>query len=179
MIPLQDVVPTRRRPVATLVLIGVNVAFAVASAFGLRPAFSFLFTQHSLVMVAVGLLFLWLFGDNVEDRLGRLTLVAVYLIGGLVSGMGAAGGITAVMGSYFVLLPRSRVLVLVPVPEVLVEVPAVFFLGIWAALHVARFISQPWTLWSFAIALAIGGIVAYVMRRPVAWEVNELPCRND
>lgn len=94
---------------------------------------------------------LWIFGDNVEDRLGRSRYVLLYLLGGVVAALvhiytnahsmlptiGASGAIAAVMGGYFRFYPRARVTMLIP-PFFLgpfFVVPAVFFLGWWFILQ--------------------------------------------
>jgi len=96
------------------------------------------------------MLFLWIFGNNVEDTLGRLRFLAFYLIGGLaataaqsfvtlgygtaedatVPNLGASGAISAVLGAYFLLVPHAKVLTLVP-PFFFLEIPASIFLGIY------------------------------------------------
>jgi membrane associated rhomboid family serine protease len=95
--------------------------------------------------------FLYIFGDNVEDRLGRLGYLLFYLGTGVVAGLthlvtnsespiptiGASGAIAGVMGAYFVLYPRATVVTVVPIflfVQVLV-LPAVLFLGVWFALQ--------------------------------------------
>jgi membrane associated rhomboid family serine protease len=91
--------------------------------------------------------FLWIFGDNVEDRLGHLRFLIFYLLSGIgaalfyvllkpgsvLPALGASGAISGVMGAYILLYPRARVLTLVPVffLPLLVEIPAVFFVGVW------------------------------------------------
>jgi membrane associated rhomboid family serine protease len=94
---------------------------------------------------------LYIFGDNIEDRLGPLRYLCFYLLAGSLSGLvhlvlhpnsqiptvGASGAIAGVMGAYFVLYPRSRILTLIPIfifPW-LVEIPAFVFLGIWFVLQ--------------------------------------------
>ena len=170
MLPLQDVVPTRQIPAATLALIAVNAVVFAAQANG-APALRLTapFTHNSIGLFLIGILLLWLFGDNVEARLGRAPLVLIYLLGGLLPGLAATGAVTAVLGSYFVLLPRSRVLTLVPLPPVLVEVPAAFFLGVWAALHLLTFVTQPRTLWIAFAAFGLGAAGARLMQRPITW----------
>jgi membrane associated rhomboid family serine protease len=95
---------------------------------------------------------LWIFGDNVEDRMGPLRFTLFYLTCGLVAGIvhwftnphaaiptvGASGAIAGVMGAYFMLFPRSRVVVLVPVLffPLFFEVPAVVYLLFWALTNV-------------------------------------------
>jgi membrane associated rhomboid family serine protease len=90
---------------------------------------------------------LWIFGDNVEDRMGRVGFLCFYLLSGLAAGalhiafnplsrvptVGASGAIAGVMGAYLLLFPYARVLTLVPIFIFLqtIELPAVFFLGFW------------------------------------------------
>jgi membrane associated rhomboid family serine protease len=90
---------------------------------------------------------LWIFGDNVEDRMGRTGFLCFYLLSGLTAGVlhiafnpssrvptvGASGAIAGVMGAYLLLFPHARVLTLVPIFIFLqtIELPAVFFLGFW------------------------------------------------
>jgi membrane associated rhomboid family serine protease len=93
------------------------------------------------------LLYLWIFGDNVEDRMGHLGYLFFYLLVGVsatlaqafmnplspVPMLGASGAIAGVLGAYFVLFPKSRILALVPIWVFIrvVEIPAIFFLGFW------------------------------------------------
>ena len=91
---------------------------------------------------------LWIFGDNVEDRLGRTRYVLLYLAGGIAAALmhiftnanspvptiGASGAIAAVMGAYFRFYPHARVETLVP-PFFFVVLPAVLFLGVWFLLQ--------------------------------------------
>jgi membrane associated rhomboid family serine protease len=167
VIPVQDVVPTGRIPVATLALIAVNLLFAAVGAAGMRvpPPFD----HAALLPFLFSLAFLWLFGDNVEARLGWVALLVVYLIGGWLPGLGASGAVTAVIGSYFVMLPHSRVLTLVPAPSLLVEVPDVVFLSAWAVVHVLHIVAAPRTMWMFVAAFLIGAAAAWLRRPHVRW----------
>lgn len=165
MIPLRDVIPSRTRPGVTLSLIAVNVlvfllqatlseqnaetflyTFAVVPAyFSLVDVVTSMFVHAGVVHLAGNLLFLWIFGDNVEDRLGHGRFLLFYLVCGfgaafaqtalnpdsLIPMVGASGAIAGVMGAYLVLYPHSRVLMLFPFPPILFELPAVFFLGFW------------------------------------------------
>jgi membrane associated rhomboid family serine protease len=97
------------------------------------------------------MLALYIFGDNVEDRLGHLRYLAFYLLGGVLAGLahvwaypvselptvGASGAIAAVLGAYLVLYPRARVITLIPIFFFIqvVEVPAVLYLGFWFLLQ--------------------------------------------
>jgi membrane associated rhomboid family serine protease len=92
-----------------------------------------------------------IFGDNVEDRLGSLRFLALYVASGVAAGLvhlatnydsrvptiGASGAIAGVMGAYFVLFPRARVITLVPIGcwPLVVELPAVIYLGFWFLLQ--------------------------------------------
>jgi len=91
--------------------------------------------------------FLWLFGDNVEDRLGHAKFLLFYLLGGvfaslvhtlvhprsLIPTIGASGAVSAVLGAYFIGFPRARIVTLVPLFYFwqLVEIPAALYLLIW------------------------------------------------
>jgi len=113
-------------------------------------AFSSMFMHASWVHVGGNMLFLWIFGNNVEDSMGRLRFLAWYLVAGLaatatqtfvtlafsgesgasIPNIGASGAIAGVLGAYFVLLPRASVLTAFFF-IFLREIPAMWFLGIW------------------------------------------------
>ncbi len=111
------------------------------------PFVTSMFLHASLAHFAGNMLFLWIFGDNVEDRMGHLGYAIFYLAGGLAAGathvlvnpasvvptVGASGAIAAVMGAYLVLYPASRIETLVIVVFVvrIVAVPALVWLGFW------------------------------------------------
>jgi membrane associated rhomboid family serine protease len=81
------------------------------------------------------MLYLWIFGDNVEDRMGHLRYLVFYLIASQIPSIGASGAIAGVLGAYCVLYPRARVVVALPPPLLfffpLFQVPAVIVLGFW------------------------------------------------
>src|SRR5688572_17496514 len=166
MIPLRDVIPSRTTPVATFCLIGVNaVVFFYQLTlgdegnqfvlyFGLIPAafswvavFTSMFLHGGLLHFGGNMLYLWIFGDNVEDRMGHGRFLTFYLLCGVAAALaqtivspdsvvpmvGASGAIAGVMGAYFVLYPQSRIVTLVPLLFFfpIIEVPAIFFLGFW------------------------------------------------
>jgi membrane associated rhomboid family serine protease len=119
------------------------------------------------------MLYLWIFGDNVEDRMGHGRFLAFYLLCGIAAALaqtmlnpdsvvpmvGASGAIAGVMGAYFVLYPHSRIVTLVPlfVYFQVMEVPAIFFLGIWFLM---QFISGVGSI-ATAVAGEPGGGVAF------------------
>src|SRR6266581_2542975 len=110
------------------------------------PFFTSMFLHGSLFHLAGNMLFLWIFGDNVEDYLGHFTYLLFYLGAGIAGALlhvmfnwtsaiptvGASGAIAGVMGAYFVLYPKARVLTLVPFFFVFfVWLPAWIVLGYW------------------------------------------------
>ncbi len=113
---------------------------------------SAMFLHAGLWHLAGNMLYLWIFGRNVEDALGGGRFLAFYLLGGLAASLafvasapaevvpmiGASGGVAAVLGAYLVLFPRARVLVLFWFIFIvqLVRVPAVLLLAIWFLLQV-------------------------------------------
>jgi membrane associated rhomboid family serine protease len=111
--------------------------------------FTSMFTHAGLLHLGGNMLFLWIFGNNVEDSMGPVKYVLFYLIGGLAAlalqtvidpnsttpTLGASGAIAGVLGGYIVLYPRARVLTLIflIVFFTFIELPAYFFLFIWFA----------------------------------------------
>jgi membrane associated rhomboid family serine protease len=114
------------------------------------------FLHANLLHLGGNMLFLWIFGNNVEDHLGRVKYLAFYLVGGVIAALahtlwtlrdipctneafgacvpsvGASGAVAAVMGAYILLFPRARIRVLVPIfIFLLVQLPAVAVLGLW------------------------------------------------
>jgi len=119
------------------------------------PLVTSMFLHSNWLHIAGNMLFLWIFGDNVEDFFGHFTYLLFYLVCGIGAGLlhvlfnlhssvpalGASGAISGVMGAYILLYPRARILTLVvifPLP-----VPAVVFLGLW---YVMQFLSGLSTL---------------------------------
>lgn len=117
----------------------------------LLPFVSFMFLHGGFWHLLGNMWSLYIFGDNVEDRLGHFRYIVFYLACGLASGfthmyfnwhseypaIGASGAVAGVMGAYFLLYPKSRVLTLIPIIIIpyFVEIPAVLFLGLWFLLQ--------------------------------------------
>jgi membrane associated rhomboid family serine protease len=171
MIPLRDVIPSRTTPFVTIAIIAINAAaflFEISlpddqletffRLYGVVPAIftwptvlTSMFLHGGWLHFLGNMLYLWIFGDNVEDRLGHARFIAFYILCGAIAALaqvwtrpdsmiptiGASGAIAGVMGAYFVLFPHSRVLTLIPlfVFWELLEVPAIFFLGIWFVMQ--------------------------------------------
>lgn len=179
MLPVSDANPTRRIPIVTYILIGINILVFLweltLSEMGLQDAFMDLavvarnisnapFSLESLLdivrsmffhggieHIAGNMLYLWLFGDNVEDRLGKLLYLALYFLSGFaavvaqvmvdpnstVPMVGASGAIAGVLGSYLLLFPGVKVRGIVPLGRVsqMAEMPAWIVLGFWFVLQ--------------------------------------------
>jgi membrane associated rhomboid family serine protease len=112
-------------------------------------AFSSMFMHGGILHIGGNMLFLWIFGNNVEDAMGRGRFIAFYLLGGLaamalqtavepdaaVPSIGASGAVAGVLGGYLLLYPRAKVLTLVFlfIFFAFIELPAMLFLAIWFA----------------------------------------------
>jgi rhomboid family protein len=176
VLPIKDNVPTRTFPVVTVTLIAINVAvwlfyqlpnldrsvhdlaFHPCEVNGscqqidkgwVLAAITSMFMHASWLHLGGNMLFLWIFGNNVEDAMGRLRFVLFYFLGGIaattlqtfvtfhwgsqgdttVPSLGASAAISAVLGAYLLLLPTASVLTFVFF--LLIEIPAILFLGIW------------------------------------------------
>lgn len=135
---------------------------------------TFMFLHGGFFHLLGNMWFLYIFGDNVEDRLGHFRYLAFYLLCGLASGIshlflnwtsqiptiGASGAIAGVMGAYFILYPRAKVLTLIPIFFFIqfVEIPAFVFLGFWIFF---QFLSAAFSAQTGGIAwwAHIGGFV--------------------
>lgn len=112
---------------------------------------SFMFIHGGFWHILGNMWFLYIFGDNIEDKLGSVRYTVFYLLCGLISGcchvmlnlhsavptIGASGAIAGVMGAYFLLYPRARILTLIPILFIpfFLEIPAYFFLGFWFVIQ--------------------------------------------
>ncbi|MEA3230741.1 MAG: rhomboid family intramembrane serine protease, partial [Thermodesulfobacteriota bacterium] len=137
--------------------------------------FSFMFLHGGFWHLLGNMWSLWIFGDNVEDRLGPLRYLVFYLACGLASGLshlilntgsnvptiGASGAIAGVMGAYFILYPRAKVLTLVPIIFIplFFEIPAYFFLGFWFLLQFLNATAGHGTAGGIAWWAHIGGFI--------------------
>ena len=205
MIPIRDEIRTRTTPVVNYILIAVNIIVFIIMAltpsqneatvmqYAMVPAqvtsrldfgdiadiFTSMFMHAGLAHIAGNMLYLWIFGDNVEDSLGHGRYLIFYLLGGVIASathiltnptstiptVGASGAIAAVLGAYLILYPGSRVLTLIPLGFYLrmTAVPAVIVLGLWFLL---QFVQGLFTLGAtgdvggVAVWAHIGGFVA-------------------
>src|SRR3989440_12770050 len=167
MIPLRDVIPSRTTPYITVTIIILNAVAWIfeltlppdvlplfLQVYGVVPArlhaltlLTSMFLHGGWMHVIGNMWYLWIFGDNVEDRVGHGRFIVFYLLCGIAAALGqiamdprselptigASGAIAGVMGAYFVLYPRSRVLTLIPlfIFWEIIELPALVLLGFW------------------------------------------------
>lgn len=144
------------------------------------PPFVSLFTSMFLhggwAHLIGNMLFLWIFGNNIEDALGHFKFVIFYVLTGLLASaghivanpnslvptIGASGAISGIMGAYILLYPRARVLTLVFLVWIIqvVEIPAIIFLGIWFVLQLSSGFTTAGTGGGVAWFAHIGGFVA-------------------
>ncbi|HCE17032.1 MAG TPA: rhomboid family intramembrane serine protease [Anaerolinea thermolimosa] len=192
MFPIKDTIRSRSFPAVTWLLILVNAAVflfeinlsprglnAFVQMYALVPArldlanpltwwplLTHMFLHGGWLHIISNMWTLFIFGDNVEDRLGSFRFLIFYLLGGVLAGLaqalltpgstvpalGASGAIAAVLGAYFFFFPHSRVITFVPLFFLpwFVEIPAVIYLGFW-------FVSQ---LFSGVTSLAVAGGMA-------------------
>jgi membrane associated rhomboid family serine protease len=166
--------------------IGQNIACGSDAALAERGAdtqqpsvfvtiFTAMFMHGSLLHIAGNMLFLWIFGNNIEDSMGRVKFILFYLLGGIaatlaqylldtdavVPNLGASGAIAAVLGGYALLYPRSRVITLVFIIFFItvIELPALLVLGAWFVLQLLDASSQPVGGGGVAVWAHIGGFV--------------------
>ena len=177
MIPIRGENPTHSVPIITYVLIVINIVVFIFQTmlgsyneqfiyqFALIPSdvsgftsleslsniFTSMFMHAGLAHIGGNMLYLWIFGDNVEDRLGSMKYLIFYIVGGVVASIahiftnpvsniptvGASGAIAAVLGAYLVLYPRQKVLTLIPLGFYMrmTMVPAFIVLGLWFILQ--------------------------------------------
>jgi membrane associated rhomboid family serine protease len=121
--------------------------------------FSSMFMHGSLLHLAGNMLYLWIFGNNIEDSMGRVRFVVFYLLGGLaalglqivtdpdstIPTVGASGAIAAVLGAYALLYPRARVItvIFIIIFFTVVQLPALLVLGFWFLLQLLPAFSEP------------------------------------
>jgi membrane associated rhomboid family serine protease len=207
VLPLRDENPTEMTPVLTVLFILLNVAAwfllqgagspqaleASVIAFGTVPCevtgacateglgwggvLTSMFMHGSWEHLIGNMVFLWVFGNNIEDSMGHLRFVLFYLLCGLaaalahvylspasaVPAVGASGAISGIMGAYIVLYPRVRVHTWFP-PFFFFDVPAVFLLGYWffiqLAMGVVSFGPEMGEQGGVAVWAHVGGFVA-------------------
>jgi membrane associated rhomboid family serine protease len=145
--------------------------------------FTAMFLHGGFFHLAGNMLYLWVFGDNVEDRVGRGRFLAFYLICGASAALvqalpdtrstvpmiGASGAVSGILGAYLVLYPRARVFV--ALPFALVRVPALIMLGVWFAAQLASTLLQQPGAGGVAFTAHVGGFLAGAVS--IRWFLRE------
>ncbi|MCX7839439.1 MAG: rhomboid family intramembrane serine protease, partial [Anaerolineae bacterium] len=213
MLPLQDTIRSRSLPLVNWTLIIINLAaflFVVSRGrfadawvvtFGLVPArflfhldlgniltlFTSMFLHGGWAHLLSNLLALWIFGDNVEDRMGSRRYLLFYLTCGVVAALahiafnptsptptiGASGAISGVLAAYLISFPAARVITLVPLFFLpwFVEIPAILYLGLWFVSQlfngVFAVVTDAQALGGVAWWAHIGGFVAGLCLAPL------------
>ena len=140
------------------------------------PFLTSMFLHGGFLHIIMNMWFLYIFGDNIEDRLGHIRYLIFYLFCGVAAGLvhlytnwnsnvptiGASGAISGVMGAYLLLYPRSKILTLVFIFFFIqfIEIPAFIFLGIWFVLQLLSAGVSPGNVGGVAFWAHIGGFVA-------------------
>ena len=167
------------------------------------PLFSSMFLHGGWAHLIGNMIYLWIFGDNVEDRFGHFRYLAFYLVSGVAAALvqahlhpdstiptvGASGAISGVLGAYLVLFPTARVFTLVPLflffP--VMEVPAALYLGFWFLMQLMSGTASlalaadaggvAW--WAHVGGFAVGVVLAPILRRregyPTVWRDQYAP----
>jgi membrane associated rhomboid family serine protease len=140
------------------------------------PFLTSMFLHGGFLHIIMNMWFLYIFGDNIEDRLGHIRYVIFYLFCGVAAGLvhlftnwssniptiGASGPISGVMGAYLLLYPRSKIMTLIPIFLFFqfVEIPAFVFLGYWILIQLFSASLTPRNVGGIAFWAHIGGFVA-------------------
>ncbi|MCZ6541821.1 MAG: rhomboid family intramembrane serine protease [Nitrospinae bacterium] len=201
MIPFHDENPTKHFPLLTILLIGGNIfvffwefsypgqTAALFLNYGLVPyelmqspiqtypnVFSAMFLHAGFLHLGGNMLYLWIFGNNIEDVLGKVRFIMFYLVCGVIAAMchvymdsgsrvpmvGASGAISGILGAYMVLFPKTRVktLVFLGILVTIIRIPAAILLLLWLGLQIFNSIASGNVGGGVAWMAHIGGFVA-------------------
>ncbi|MEK7702461.1 MAG: rhomboid family intramembrane serine protease [Nitrospirota bacterium] len=138
--------------------------------------FASMFLHAGFLHLGGNMLYLWIFGNNIEDVMGPVRFIFFYLICGIIAVfthtwfdatsripmIGASGAVSGVLGAYLVLFPRARVLTLIPIIIFIKMswVPAIFVLGVWFLMQILNVVAVPSGGGGIAFLAHIGGFVA-------------------
>ncbi len=197
MLPVRDTIRSRRVPFVTIGLIAINIliyvyqnnmtiremnefiyAFAVVPSLGLSQPWRLItagFLHGGWGHLLGNMLYLWIFGDNVEDEVGHVKFILFYMLmlilasfaqilsdtSSMIPVIGASGGVAGILGAYFVLYPYSKVITFVPILLFrFVHIPASVYLIFWFGLQFLSGITADPTAASVAWWAHIGGFIA-------------------
>ncbi|WP_128515679.1 rhomboid family intramembrane serine protease [Tabrizicola thermarum] len=210
MFPIRDHNPSGRTPFVTFALIASNILIFLAyftsrsewqlqeffmtwglvparvlSGEGLETIVTSMFLHGSWMHLAGNMLFLWIYGDNLEEEMGHFGFLIFYLACGVVAGLaqalpdpgspvpmvGASGAIAGVMGGYLLLFPRAKVdvLFIFIIFFRIVAIPAWIVLGLWLVIQIGSGVSVPGDEGGVAYWAHVGGFVAGLVLTLPAW----------
>ncbi|OQW99010.1 MAG: rhomboid family intramembrane serine protease [Desulfobacteraceae bacterium A6] len=151
---------------------------------------SFMFLHGGFLHLISNMWTLYIFGDNVEDRLGPVRYIIFYLACGLLSGLthlffnyysdlptiGASGAIAGVMGAYFILYPKSKILTLIPIIIIpwITEIPAFFFFAFWFLLQFLNAAGSSGQAGGIAWWAHIGGFIFGILFLKIFLKIPEI-----
>jgi membrane associated rhomboid family serine protease len=135
---------------------------------------------HAAIVLFLNMLCLWVFADNVEDRMGHARFAVFYVLCAIAAAIARAsifpgsaiwaivtsGGVAGVLGAYLVLYPRGRVLIFFPLPVTLVEVPSATLIAFFAAMHATAGAAA---IVEAGAGLMGGALLCFAFRRPFVW----------
>ncbi len=222
MIPLRGEVETKTFPIATIFLIAVNVIIffyqranynyeIIRDVFSLAPIkifymhekkfyftlISYMFLHTGYLHIFSNMLFLWVFGNSVEDIVGHMGFVYFYTICGIGAGLihaavnpssgiptvGASGAIAGVLAAYMVLYPTSRIVTLVPIFIFwqVIKIPAYIFIGLWFLFQFFygfSSLSPESNIAGIAWFAHIGGFVVGIFLLPIFLMIKRIASQN-
>jgi len=201
LIPIKDDIPTQNTPILTIALIIINILVFLYETtltreefiqfihtYGFLPTdilnpsniwkiFTYMFIHGNFAHLFGNMLFLWIFGNNVEDALGKIKFLIFYIISGIgaavlqaligltignpeIAMIGASGAISGILAAYVKLYPEARIITIIPpfifFPFIL---PAYFFVGYWFFVQVLFAIATPVNVGGVAWYAHIGGFI--------------------
>jgi len=201
VIPIKDDIPTRTFPILTITLIIINIAVFIYEIslpedyfmafinkyalfpldivhFNIEPLITHMFLHGGIGHIFGNMLFLWIFGNNVEDALGKFRFLILYVLSGFTAAflqsfvsilegsvnipmVGASGAISGILAAYMKLYPNARILTIIP-PFIFFGfvLPAWFFVGYWFIMQVLFALITPTYIGGVAWYAHIGGFIA-------------------
>ena len=210
MFPIKDINQTEKSPILTKLLVIINIIIFIYLAiqpnyqeiidrFGFRPIYLYkmerietiitsMFLHGGLEHVIGNMWFLWIFGDNIEDKFGRLKFLILYILSGAagsilfsitavnpyIVAIGASGAVSGILGAYLVLFPNAKILTIIPIGYYffrIIEVKAIYYIFFWfilqaifASITIISLINLPVAYWAHIGGFAVGLIAGIIYR---------------
>lgn len=218
MLPIKDINRPSKTPIVTRILVILNIIIFfytylrpreiflnIIWTFGIKPYYiihgqqlytllTSMFLHGDLHHIFGNMIYLWIFGDNVEDRLGHIKFLIFYISAGIMSGIiqtvitpnstipmiGASGAISGILGIYIVLFPWAKIHTFIFSLFIwIVEIPAYYYLGFWFLLQLLygfvslRGIPLPVAYWAHISGFVYGFIIATIFKDKLLRKENE------